>query len=125
MHYCFYIGNNFFGWFFLIFSKFSACFYLFIYSALVKFVLCSEESTQPRPQSSYILLDFYKMYHLLLGFIFIILDFKDVLLFYLSKRNSHKGNFLMADYLMGQRSLSGFSWERKFRGSLPGNVFQE
>ena len=123
MHYCFYIRSNYYGWFFLIFSEFSACFQLFIFIALVKFALCSEESTPVLPQINYTLLDFYKIP--LLAFIFIILDFKDVLLFYLLQSNSHWRNFLKGGFLTGQCSLSGFSLERKFRGNLPGDIFQE
>ena len=99
MHYCFYIRNN-HGWFFLIFSEFSSFFQLFIFIALVKFALCSEESTPSLPQINYTLLDFYKI-PLPLAFIFVILDFKDVLLFYLLQSNSHRRTFLKGVFLRG------------------------
>ena len=72
-----------------------------------------------------ILLDFYKI-PVPLVFIFIILHF-----IFFAKQ------FLPEDFsywrvgvggggvLIGQCSLPGLSWKKKFRGNVPGNIFQE
>ena len=69
-------------------------------------------------------LDFYKI-PIPLAFIFIILDFKDVVLFYLLQSNSYRKNFLIVGFLLGQCSLPEFSLERKFRENLLGNIFEK
>ena len=108
---------------FKTFNMFLAfCFYCYCKIHLMSWRVYS--LWNPLIKSTSDILDFCKI-TIRLAFIFIIFYFKDILFFHLLKSNYYRRNFHKGGFLMGQYSLLGFSWERKFRGNFPGDIFQE